>query len=355
MYLEIAPIAPAESDAGAAELRACNRAAAGALRAAAGKVLRERDRVVAGPGARWFAALLVDRAVSARRRADVNDADLAAAAARLRVAVQSAIERTRADLAIRDRIAVRAGWTVIEPRDARSPLAELRHALRGAAVVARIEERRAVMLAAIAHELRTPLTAIVGFAERLADDPQPPRPRRRRALAIIRDESQRLSRLVDGLVDAGSWQAGALHLRLVRGSLRSVAERAAHAVAEAARARQVRIDIGGDAAATFDRDRIGQVFVNLLDNAVRHAREGGTVTVRFAAAKAEVIARVTDDGDGFAPDVERRLGAPFALGPGGRVGLGLAISRTLVEAHGGALRVGRSRSGGAEVVIALRR
>jgi signal transduction histidine kinase len=343
LYFELAGLETFDGDEGKSARAACMRAAAAALRDSVGLTLRQKDPVVAGPGARWFAALLVDRAVAGSSRAAVMDADIGVVADRLRAAVQTALDRLCAERVISARVGVRAGWTVIEPRDGERPLAELRHALRGAAVVARVEERRAVVLAAITHELRTPLTSIIGFAERLDNGAWQADTKRRRALAIISDEARRLSRLVEGLIDLGAWNAGrlALHKKEIR--LRELGQRAVAAVEDVARVRGVTLAARGDAEADVDPDRILQVLVNLLDNAVRHAKPKGSVRLSISKRGSACFVSVADDGPGFPLATAKALGSPFAVGPGGRVGLGLAISKMLVEAHDGTMVARGSR------------
>jgi len=329
----------------------------GALRAAAGTILRRDDIVVCGPNARWYAALLLDRAVPASARAAVSDADLGIVAARLRASIRSAMDERirRPSKSAGASFGVRVGWTIIEPRDAERPLAELRHALRGAAVVARIEERRGTVLAAITHELRTPLTSIVGFVERLRENGGSSAKGRSRALRIVAEEARRLSRLVDGLIDAGAWQAGSLTLRQRATDLGPVARRAKMLVAEAARERGVRVTVSGEATADVDPDRVLQVLVNVIDNAIRHAKPSGAVEVNVRGGRTAPTIVVTDDGEGFDERAIGRIGAPFAAGANGKVGLGLAIASMLVAAHGGTIEFGKRRGGGAQVTIHLPR
>ena len=251
------------------------------------------------------------------------------------------------------RAGVRAGWTIIEPRDGERPLSELRHALRGAAVVARIEERRATVFAAITHELRTPLTSILGYAEQLSDGAWSDKGKRTRALAVMADEARRLARLVEGLIDAGAWQAGRLALTRRSVKLRGLARRAAEMVGEAAQTRGVSIIIRGDASGAVDPDRMLQVLVNLLDNAVRHASAGGVVRVTMTSPRAGRTIVVADDGPGFDRGDAIALGTPFGVGRNGRLGLGLAISKMLVEAHGGTIEFGSARGRGARVTVRL--
>jgi signal transduction histidine kinase len=353
LYFELTGLDRLEGPAARHANATCAGVTSSVLRSAVGSLLRRKDAVVAGPNSRWFAALLLDRAVAARSRAAVSDADLGIVTGRLRGAIQSGLDELRASGGLDARAGVRAGWTIIEPRDGERPLLELRHALRGAAVVARVEERRATVFAAITHELRTPLTSILGYAEQLSGDGWSDKRKRARALGVMADEARRLARLVEGLIDAGAWQAGRLALRRRPVALRGIARKAAAMVAETARSRGVRVVARGDAEADADPDRLLQVFVNLLDNAVRHARNGGTVRVTLAHPRSGRTIVVTDDGSGFDGDAMASLGMPFGVGRNGRHGLGLAISKMLVEAHGGTIEFGSVRGGGARVTVRL--
>ena len=370
LFIEVAGLS---AGASARVRAAASTAVESALRAAAGTLLRRDDVVVCGPGARWYAALLLDRAVSASARGAVSDADLGIVAARLRASIRSALDREIRERSMPTEVgsaseprrskrdeapnfSVRVGWTIIEPRDAERPLAELRHALRGAAVVGRVEERRGTVLAAITHELRTPLTSIVGFVERLREDGAGNAKRRSRALRIVAEEARRLSRLVDGLVDAGAWQAGSLALHRRRCDIGPIARRAKTLAAEAARERGVRVIVSGEATAELDPDRLLQVLVNLIDNAIRHAKPRGSVEITITGGKGGASITVTDDGEGFDERAVGRIGLPFAAGSNGKVGLGLAVASMLVAAHGGSIDFGKARrGGGAQVTIGLPR
>lgn len=342
LYVEFANADPASVPA--RRLQAEHKQAiAAALKTSLGTVLRKGDLAAAGTGAQWFIALLVARA--RRRKSLISDADLGMAAERLRATAARALEAAHGrikPLSARraaGRQTVRCGWTVLE-LDGQVPLEALRQAVRGAAVVARIEERRATMLASVTHELRTPLTAIVGFAERLAsedlEDTQ-----KARSIEIIIDESRRLARLAEGLIDVGAWSAGHLRLRREPCDLAALVRKAAESVADRAQGKHLSISVRGSARALADRDRCLQVFLNLLDNAVRHAPEGSVIQVTIQPIRNRCAIAVANGGSGFAPSVRRALGRPFSRGLDGRVGLGLAICRVLVEAHGGRISIAK--------------
>jgi signal transduction histidine kinase len=351
LYLEITGLDTMRGAQRRAALQVCKQAVATALAASAGSVLRRGDVVAAGPGAAWFAALLVGRAVDARAQAVVADPDLAVAAMRLRSSVLEAFRKARPSGAIPRRAGVRAGWTVVEPVDLSAPMAGLRHAVRGAAVVARVEERRSTFLASVTHELRTPLTAIVGYIERLQSEPRIERAKQRHYLDVIASEAARLTRLVEGLIDAGTWGAGNLRLNVAPADIGGLVERAWHTVEPRHTNRRLRFTQHGSAIVPVDGERMIQVLVNLIDNAARHART--QIEVRIGVRAGELTVAVNDDGEGFSRETRRDFAQPFAIGPGGRFGLGLSIARLLVEAHGATLRAVARRGGGTSIVVKL--
>jgi signal transduction histidine kinase len=334
-----------------ARLAAYKQATASALKEAIGSILRQGDIAAAGAAGRWFIVLLAGRAEPASSH--TLDADLGVAADRLRRAVRAELARMRSldtTGALPHALDVRCGWNVLEP--SALPLEALRHAVRGAALVARVEERRATVLAAITHEVRTPLTAIMGFAERLRDDGLDSAARRR-SLDIIVAESRRLQRLAEGLIDMGSWNAGGLRLDRRDVHLAEVVARACDTVADRAAAREVAFTVEGDAVVSVDPDRCEQILINLLDNAVRHSPRHGTVTIRISERlpAAETKVSIIDQGPGFEREVIAQAGIPFRRGKGGSVGLGLAIAQLLTEAHGGSLTLPRRGKAGGMVTV----
>lgn len=333
-------------------LAACKRAVAHGLRECVGTVLRRSDVVAAGAGAQFFVALLVGRALPAPTRRGADDAELGVVSNRVQAAVRTKLHALASSGDSISDIGVIGGWTVLDPVSEERPLAELRQAIRGAAVVARVEAQRAVVLAAVTHELRTPLTSIIGYAEALRDDPDLAPEQRARYGAIVASEGQRLRRLVEGLIDIGAWSAGKLKLDYSRVQLADVVTRAWAAVAARAVQKAIRFQVAGHAEALVDADRLEQVVINLLDNAIRHSPASGSIVVRIVRTAQGVTIAVTDSGAGFSLRAAKHVGTPFAPGADGRAGLGLSIARLLVEAHGGAFVVRRG-SGGARVQISL--
>jgi signal transduction histidine kinase len=281
----------------------------------------------------------------------VADPDLAVAAMRLRSTVLEVFRKARPAGAIPRHAGVRAGWTVVEPVDLAAPMAGLRHAVRGAAVVARVEERRSTFLASVTHELRTPLTAIIGYVERLQSDPGLAKAKQHHYLDVVASEAARLSRLVEGLIDAGAWGAGSLRLDVAPADVGALVDRAWRTVEPRHADRRLRFTRHGGAVAPVDAERMLQVLVNLIDNAARHART--QIEVRVGVRTGELRIAVNDDGEGFSRETLRDFAQPFSTGPGGQFGLGLSIARLLVEAHGATLRAAARRGGGTSIVVKL--
>ena len=227
------------------------------------------------------------------------------------------------------------------------------------------EQRRRDLLADLAHELRTPLSVIRANLEAMADgvhavDEAHLRP--------VIDETVVMGRLLEDLQLLSTADAGALRLHRERVPARALAEDAVTAFATAAEGRGVtlRLDAPDDLPEVdVDPGRVGQVLAILLSNAIRHAGDGGEVTVSVATASAAqyptdeppfraVTIRVSDTGPGIAADVLPHIFERFsgAADTGGS-GLGLAIAKRLVEAHGGTIGVHSAPGHGATFHVLL--
>jgi signal transduction histidine kinase len=205
----------------------------------------------------------------------------------------------------------------------------------------RLDDERRVMLASVGHDLRTPLAALRAAIEALQDGIAPDVPRYLRAMAHDVDA---LSSLVDDLFLLSRIEAGSLDLPRTRIDLREIVDEAAEALGPAAAARRVTIALRCAESVRVDGNAraLGRVVRNLLDNAVRHAPEGSTVDVVIEPGP-EPVVRVIDQGTGFGRDFSATAFDHFSRADpsrsrtGGGAGLGLAIARGLVEAHGGTI------------------
>jgi two-component system sensor histidine kinase BaeS len=202
------------------------------------------------------------------------------------------------------------------------------------------EAQRRNLLADVAHELRTPLSVIQGNAEGMLDGLYPID---RSHLEPLLEETRVMSRLLDDLQTLSTAEAGALRLHREPVDPSELVEDAVAAFEPAASAAGIRLRgriAPGVAALEVDPVRIGQVLTNLLSNAVRLTPAGGSVTVSAEPAQGAgaVAFAVADTGPGVAPEVLPHIFDRFVrAADSGGAGLGLAIARSLVEAHGGAI------------------
>ncbi len=198
------------------------------------------------------------------------------------------------------------------------------------------------MTADIAHDLRTPLTVIGGYVESMRDGVLKPTPER---LAIVGGEVQHLQRLVNDLGTLAQAEGGDLRLNLESVSadalLRTIA-RTYQPLADRQRI-TLTIDASGELPKLkADFDRLAQVFGNLVTNALRHTTHGGVIALGAQREGERVVLTVTDSGEGIAPDDLPRVFDRFYRGDKARTthgesGLGLAIAKSIVEMHGGAI------------------
>jgi len=207
--------------------------------------------------------------------------------------------------------------------------------------LARAEKLRQNMVADIAHELRTPLAVMRGNLEAIMDGVFEPT---KENIASIHKEALLLSRLVDDLQELALAEAGELKIEREPTDLTSLIERIVASVAPRAEKNDVTMvkDLPTDLPlVSIDPQRIGQVLLNLLDNALRHSPAGGTVTVRARQEEQVVQVDMADQGPGLEPEELSLVFERFYRGDKARsritggAGLGLSIVRQLVEAHGG--------------------
>lgn len=226
---------------------------------------------------------------------------------------------------------------------------------RMASDLARLEASRREFIAKISHDLRTPLTAIKGFVVNLQDTaPAEMQP----TLATMDQQADRLVRLVNDLLTLSRLQRGELQVQLSPADLASVLRSAASlAGAKAERLGvSLRLDLpDGVPLVSADADRLEQVAVNLLDNAIKFTPPGGTVQVCLGEADRQVVVRVLDEGRGPTDEETARAFEPYYRGPEGGAGLGLSIAREIVAAHGGRIWLVARPEGGAEAGFSLPR
>jgi two-component system OmpR family sensor kinase len=203
-------------------------------------------------------------------------------------------------------------------------------------------------LANVSHDLRTPLTSIQGFSQAIVDGVASDPESAQRAAQIIQDEAARMRRMVEELLDLARIEAGKLDMRRRAVRVGDVLQTVADSLSVRAQEKGLRLEATIPPALpriAGDEDRLVQVFSNLLDNAINHTPPGGLVSLDAEANQGGIVIAIRDTGEGIPPDDLPRIFERFyqvdksrqrSQQPG--IGLGLAITRQIVEAHGGTIQ-----------------
>jgi two-component system phosphate regulon sensor histidine kinase PhoR len=226
----------------------------------------------------------------------------------------------------------------------------------------RLEQVRTEFIANVSHELRTPLTAIQGYLETLLGGALEEREHARRFVEIAFRHTERLGRLLNDLTDLSNIELGKVSLRLAPTPLRPIVDSVLELVAAKARDGEVSLttEVSEVIHVQADRDRLVQVLINLVDNAVKYTPAGGAVTVRARpTADGRVEVSVSDTGVGIPrADLPRITERFYRVDKArsrelGGTGLGLAIVKHLVLAHGGDLAIDSQEGRGTTVRVLL--
>jgi len=217
----------------------------------------------------------------------------------------------------------------------------------------RVDELRNDLIATVAHEFRTPLTSLrMAIHLCLEQAAGPLTDQQADLLYAARDDCERLQSMIDELLDLARIQGGRieLHRRLMApAALIDAAIEAHRKVAEDRHLVLQTAVLPGLSDVPVDRERAHIVLSNLLSNAIRHTPAGGSIEVRAKPVDQAVRFEVADSGEGIPPEYRRTIFEKFVRVPGttGGAGLGLSISREIVEAHGGEIGVEETPGGGA--------
>jgi signal transduction histidine kinase len=204
-----------------------------------------------------------------------------------------------------------------------------------------IEEARRQMVAAVSHDLRTPLASLRLLVEAI-DDGVATGETRERYLGEMRTHVDALTALIDDLFELSRIEAGEISWAMRQVELRGLIDDTVAAMRAQAEARGVALTAdlpSHEVLAQANAEKVQRVLFNLIQNAIRHTPADGSVTVRARNASSGVEIEVADEGEGISPDDSERVFDAFYRGDESRsddgAGLGLAISRAIVEAHGG--------------------
>ena len=225
------------------------------------------------------------------------------------------------------------------------------------------ERTQSEFISSVSHELRTPLTAINGWAETLYNGEVRDASDVKKGMGIIVSESQRLTRMVEELLEFSRMETGRFNLSVEPIDIQAELEDAVYTYREFFRRKGLELDYTGCEEElpiiSGDPERLRQVFCNLLDNADKHGGSGGRVEVSVGRErreeKDEVVIRIRDHGPGIPEDELPYIKYKFYKGSSKArgSGIGLAVCDEIVNSHNGTLEIGNASGGGCSVTIRL--
>lgn len=224
--------------------------------------------------------------------------------------------------------------------------------------IARTDRMKNDFISTVSHELRTPLTAIKGWTETLIDVNESDDPTLREGLKVILNESERLYSLVEDLLDFSRMETGRMSLRLQKIDILAELDEAVYVLRD--RAVREGIDIfystpDYPAPMNGDPDRIKQVFVNIIDNAIKYTPAGGKISIVAALNRDSLKISVADTGCGISaedlPHVKKKFYKANVSVKGS--GIGLAVCDEIISMHKGTLDINSTLGEGTQVVITL--
>ena len=215
----------------------------------------------------------------------------------------------------------------------------------------RLSALRADFVSLVSHELRSPMSAVIGAARTLQGRWRELTPEQREAfLALIGDETSRLARLIDDVLDTSRIEAGTFSFTFSDVDLGELLRDVIAAAEFAQDEVELTAEVGALPPVRGDRERLRQVIQNLVDNAVKYSSAGGRVHVSATADDGHVLIDVADQGPGIPPEDRELIFEKFGRSSSGTAkpgsGLGLFIARSIAEAHGGTLGVDSVRARG---------
>ncbi|MBN1666850.1 MAG: PAS domain-containing protein [Anaerolineales bacterium] len=224
------------------------------------------------------------------------------------------------------------------------------------------EELKSVFISVISHELKTPVALIKGYVGTLRrEDVSWDDEIVQDSLEVIEEEADRLTELIENLLDASRLQAGGIHLNQTDINFPNFAERLAERFRTQSKAHTIQVDFPENFPVVLgDEDRLGQVLSNLLSNAIKYSPTGGEIHISGQVRPDQVIVCVRDQGPGIAPgDIphifDRFYRADSATRTTKGAGLGLYLTRAVIEAHGGRIWADSQAHDGARICFSLPR
>lgn len=224
------------------------------------------------------------------------------------------------------------------------------------------EELKSTFISVISHELKTPVALIKGYVSTLRrEDATWDRRVVQDSLQVIEEEADRLTSLIENLLDASRLQAGALAINQSDLMLKALVERIAERLRTQTKGHRIVVEFPDEFPVIMaDEDRISQVLSNLISNAIKYSPAGGEIRITGQMLPQYVVICVSDQGTGIAPDdiphvFDRFYRSSEATRKTKGAGLGLYLSRAIIEAHGGRIWVDPKSGGGARICFSLPR
>jgi signal transduction histidine kinase len=210
-----------------------------------------------------------------------------------------------------------------------------------------IDRMKSDFISSVSHELRTPLTSIKAYAETMLDDPNMEQKTRQEFLQIVNEESDRLTNLINGILDISKIEAGTIEIIRKPVNVSSLAKRAAESLEYVAGKKKIRLqtDIAQHLPELLgDENKIFSMITNLINNAIKFTPENGNVSVSAQLVNNELVVKVSDTGMGIPKnDMTKIFGRFYRVNrPGKQIqgtGLGLAIVKEIVMKHDGRIDV----------------
>lgn len=311
-----------------------------------GKLFREDDLIALGTSAPHQFVLFL---FSPPRRKNVfSPNDLKLISSRITHKLNNILKEKGNKLGIRDEMDFNSGYAIITPDPNLKVDKIIYEAHKEAMLIAQMEKVMVNLISNISHELRTPLTCIKGYAETLLEGALSDENLCRKFIKIISDEAQRLERLINDLMDLSMIDSKQIQMRLKEMDLIKVLKEIVSVIHPYAKKSNINVTIktpSSTPSINADEDRIRQVIINLLDNAIKYSHTGGRVMVEMEIDKKDLRVRIIDNGMGIPESEVPHIFERFYRVEKGQSGthagrgLGLAISKYIIEAHGGFIGV----------------
>lgn len=228
--------------------------------------------------------------------------------------------------------------------------------------IRRLEKMRSEFVANVSHELKTPITSVKGFAETLLSGDVPDEATAKQFMQIIYDESERLNRLITDLLELSKIEKQAMPLKITEVNVNEIIENSTQTISKFARDKNITLHLPDDKNPVYveaDIDRLGQIVLNLVANAVNYTSDNGDIYIDAEERSSTVVLRVRDTGMGIPEEALDRLFERFyrvdkaRSRHSGGTGLGLAIVKHLVESHDGKIYVKSVEGAGSTFTVEL--